>query len=169
MKKSSVSPTPKAKSKSLTKIASPGLTDFLNQQFPKKVPVAAITAATKYFGKGKPLKKDDRIVRRLAGSESEISTATLLDVLNSQETHERGKPLSEEAVRRVYQSYANAEGKLSFEYILKLGEANGITITEKMAKLIVKKYGKKDHLNVEDCLRVNQRRNSKSISKSPKK
>lgn len=37
---------------------------------------------------------------------------------------------------------------MSFEYILKLAEASGVTITEKMAKLIVKKYGKKDHLNV---------------------
>jgi hypothetical protein len=72
-------------------------------------------------------------------------------------------------VRRLYQGYANAEGRLSFEYILKLGESNGVTITERMAKLIVKKYGKKDHLSVEDCLRVNQRRNSKSLSKSPKK
>lgn len=169
MKKSSVSPAPKGKSKSLTKTASAGLVTFLNEKFPKKVPVAAITAATKYFGKGRPLRKDDRIIRRLAGSDSDISTATLLDVLGSQETHERGKALSDEAVRRVYQSYANAEGKLSFEYILKLGESNGVAITEKMAKLIVKKYGKKDHLTVDDCLRVNQRRNSKSVSKSPRK
>lgn len=72
-------------------------------------------------------------------------------------------------MRRVYQSYANAEGKLSFEYILKLAESNGIAINEKMAKLIVKKYGKKDHLNVEDCLRVNKRRASHSVSKSPRK
>lgn len=58
---------------------------------------------------------------------------------------------------------------MSFEYILKLAESNGIAINEKMAKLIVKKYGKKDHLNVEDCLRVNKRRASHSVSKSPRK
>lgn len=169
MKKTSVSPAPKGKSKSLTKTASAGLVTFLNDKFPKKVPVAAITAASKLFARGKPLRKDDRIIRRLAGSDADISTATLVDLLGSQETHEKGKPLSDEAVRRVYQSYANAEGKLSFEYILKLAESNGVNISEKMAKLIVKKYGKKDHLNVDDCLKVNQRRNSKSLSKSPRK
>lgn len=70
MKKTSVSPQPKGRSKSLTKTASVGLVTFLNEQFPKKVPIAALTAATKYFGKGKPLKKDDRIIKRLAASGS---------------------------------------------------------------------------------------------------
>ena len=57
MKKSTISPPAKGKSKSLTKTASTGLVDFLNNQFPKQVPTAAITAATKYFGKGKTLQK----------------------------------------------------------------------------------------------------------------
>lgn len=70
MKKASVSPAPKGKSKSLNKTASVGLVTFLNEKFPKRVPIAALTAATKAFGKGKPLKKDDRIFRRLAGSEA---------------------------------------------------------------------------------------------------
>jgi len=38
-----------------------------------------------------------------------------------------------------------------------------------MAKLIVKKYGKKDHLTMDDCLKVNNRRRSKSGPKSPSK
>jgi len=84
MKKASVSPQPKGKSKSLTKSASVGLVDFLTQHYPKKVPIAALTAATKYFGKGKPLKKEDRIIKRLAGPDADIATATLIDVLNSQ-------------------------------------------------------------------------------------
>lgn len=48
---------------------------------------------------------------------------------------------------------------------MKMGESIGVNINEKMAKMIVKKYGKKDHLNVDDCLRVNQRRASKSLIK----
>lgn len=68
MKKASVSPQPKGKSKSLSKSASVGLVTFLNEKYPKKIPIAAITAATKVFGKGKPLKKDDRIIKRLAGN-----------------------------------------------------------------------------------------------------
>jgi len=57
MKKSIISPPAKGKSKSLTKVASAGLIDFLNKQLPTQIPIAAITAATKYFGKGKPLQK----------------------------------------------------------------------------------------------------------------
>jgi hypothetical protein len=169
MKRSTISPQPKGKSKSLSKSASVGLVDFLNAQFPKRVPVAAITAATKYFGRTKPLTKDDRTIRRLAGNNSDIATPTLVDLLNSQEVHERGKQLSDEGVRRVYQNFANPEGKLTFEYIMKMGESIGVNITEKMAKLIVKKYGKKDHLTADDCLRINKRRSSKSFSKSPQK
>ena len=39
-----------------------------------------------------------------------------------------------------------------------------------MAKLIVKKNGKKDHLNAEDCIKINNRRSGdKSTSRSPQK
>jgi len=53
---------------------------------------------------------------------------------------------------------------------MKMGESTGVTINEKVAKLIVKKYGKrKDHMTVEDCLNINARRSGKSQSKSPVK
>jgi hypothetical protein len=84
MKKASISPAPKGRSKSLSKVASVELATFLNQQYPKTVPIAALTAATKYFGKGRHLRKDDRIIKRLAGSGGDIATSTLLDVLSSQ-------------------------------------------------------------------------------------
>jgi hypothetical protein len=68
------------------------------------------------------------------------------------------------------------EGRLSFEYVLKMAEGSGVAISEKVAKLIVRKYGRrKDHLTPEDCLLVAQRRHSRShsaprtVSKSPKK
>lgn len=158
MKKSTISPSAKGKSKSLTRTASAGLVDFLNKQFPARVPVSAITAATKYFGKGKPLQKEDKTIRRLAGKNSDIPTSTLIDLINSQEVHERGRKLTDEGVKRVYQNFANPEGKLTFQYILKMAQSSGVTINEKMAKLIVKKYGKKDHLNTEDCIKINNRR-----------
>ena len=121
MKRSSVSPIGRSKSKSLTKVPSGGLVTFLQEKYPKKVPVAAITGLTKLFGKNKALNKDDRIIKRLAGNNKEIPTSTLIDILNSPETHEKGKALSDEGVRRVYQGFANAEGKLTFEYIMKMG------------------------------------------------
>jgi len=57
MKRSSISPVSRGKSKSIGKTASLGLADYLFGKYPKKIPIAAITAATKYYGKGKPLKK----------------------------------------------------------------------------------------------------------------
>lgn len=147
MKRASVSPQGRTKSKSLSKVASGGLVEFLQNKYPKRVPIAAITAVSKMYGKGKPLNKDDRIVKRLAGTASDLPTNSLIDLLTSSEHHEKGKLLSDESVKRVYQGFANAEGKLTFEYVMKMGESNGISINMKMAKMIVKKYGKKDFLN----------------------
>ena len=52
---------------------------------------------------------------------------------------------------------------------MKMGESHGVSITMNMAKRMVKKYGKKDFLNSDDCVKVNKRRQSKSLSKSPNK
>jgi hypothetical protein len=179
MNRTSVSPQPKSKAKP-QKGPSAALTDFLKAKYDGKVPVAALTAASKLYGKGRPLKKEDRTLKRLSTNTSEIAVGTLSEFLSTN-PHEKGKGLSEEAVRRVFGSFAN-EGKLSFEYVLKMGESSGVAITEKVAKLIVRKYGRrKDHLGAEDCLALVQRRTSQSAgrntsqsagrntSKSPKK
>jgi len=170
MNRSSLSPQAKSKPKQQNKAPSAGLTDFLNAKYHGKVPVAALTAATKLYGKNRPLKKDDKTVKRLSTNGSDIPAASLTEFLNT-ETHEKGKPLSEDAVKRIFQNFAN-DGKLSFGYLLKLGESTGVAITEKVAKAIVRKYGKrKDHLTTADVLATVARRNSaaRSTSKSPKK
>jgi hypothetical protein len=42
---------------------------------------------------------------------------------------------------------------------MKAADAVGIVFPEKLAKAAVRKYGKrKDHLNLDDCLRIAQRR-----------
>ena len=165
MRRGSVTPQAKGKSRSLQKLPSSGLVDYLQAQYPKRIPVAALTAASKAYGRGKAITREDAIIKRLAGSASDIPTQALVDLLNNEETHQKGKQLSDEAVRRVYKNFANPEGKLTFQYVMKMGESSGVTITEKMAKAIVKKYGKKDHMNVDDCIRVNSRRASKSLKK----
>lgn len=106
MNRSSISPQPKSKNKQLNKTPSAGLLDFINANYNGRVPVAAITAASKYFGKNRPLKKDDRIVNRLSNNSTEIPTTALGQFLST-ETHEKGKPLSEDAVKRIFHSYAN--------------------------------------------------------------
>lgn len=112
MNRSSISPQAKSKPKQLAKTPSAGLLDFINANYNGRVPVAAITAATKYYGKNRPLKKEDRVISRLSNHSSEISTNTLNQFLST-ETHEKGKPLSEDAIKRIFQGFAN-EGKLSF-------------------------------------------------------
>ena len=65
------------------------------------------------------------------------------------EPQEKGKGLSEDAMKRVYDNFCNHDGKLTFEYIMKMGESCGITINVRTAKAIVRKYGKrKDHLSI---------------------
>ena len=144
--------------------------DFINSKYPKRIPIAAVTAVSKMFGKGRPLHKDDRLLRRLAGNGNDIPTAQFIELLASADHHEKGKELSDEAVKRVYDNFANQDGKLTFEYVMKMGESNGVAIDIHLAKKIVKKYGKKDYLNAEDCLRINKRRSSsKGLSKTPQK
>lgn len=112
MNRSSISPQAKSKGKQVGRVPSAGLLSTLNKSFGDKIPVAAITAASKYYGKGRPLRKDDRTLKRLSNNGSDVSTAALNAFLAT-ETHEKGKPLSEEAVKRIFASFAN-EGKLSF-------------------------------------------------------
>lgn len=62
-------------------------------------------------------------------------------------------------MRRVYDNGSNHDGKLTFEYIMKMGENCGISINATMAKAMVRKYGgRKDHLSFEDCVKINKRR-----------
>jgi Ca2+-binding EF-hand superfamily protein len=141
------------------------LVDYLNQKYKGSIPVAALTAAHKLYGKGRPLNKEDRFVKRFSDGKGNVETLKLVDYLGKNEVQERGKGLSEDAMKRVYGNFANHDGKLTFEYIMKMGESCGVAINERTAKAIVRKYGKrKDHLNLDDCLKINERRRESSIS-----
>jgi hypothetical protein len=83
MSRSSVSPQPKSKAKAQAKGPSAGLTDFLKTKYDGKVPVAALTAATKLYAKGRPLRKDDRTLKRLSSNNSEVSLSTLTEFLST--------------------------------------------------------------------------------------
>ncbi len=54
---------------------------------------------------------------------------------------------------------------------MKAADAVGISFPEKLAKAAVRKYGKrKDHMNVDDCVKVMQRREErKNIKSAPSK
>jgi Ca2+-binding EF-hand superfamily protein len=160
----------KSKSRSLTRTPSSGLVEYLDQKYQKSIPISAITAAQKLYGKAKPLTKDDKFIKRFANGKDTVDATKLLEYLGKNEVHEKGKPLSAEAVGRVYQNFSNHDGKLSFEFVMKMGESSGVAISEKMAKAIVRKYGKrKDYLDLEDCVRINDRWTTRNTSKSPNK
>lgn len=87
MKRASVSPQGRSKSKSLSKVASGGLIEYLKDKYPKRVPIAAITSVTKMYGISKLLDRGDRIIKRLAGNATDIPTDKLIDLLTSEEHH----------------------------------------------------------------------------------
>lgn len=61
-------------------------------------------------------------MKRLSDSNGSINTDKLLQDLQRKDQYIKGQPLSDDAITRVYQSLTNTEGKLSFEYIMKMGE-----------------------------------------------
>ena len=115
---------------------------------------------------------EDKFLQRFMQTKGLIDTKKLTDYLKTSNNFHQGKPLSEDAVRRVYHNCSNDEGKLTFEYLIKMGEEVGVPISEKEAKDMIRLYGKrKPFLSVEDCLRMNDRRNkpNRSASKSNNK
>lgn len=122
MKKSILSPPSKSKNKSLQKSASGGLVDFLNSKFPKRIPIAAITAATKFYGRGKPLLKDDKLVKRLAGNGSDVETASLVTLLAGQDIQlKKENPYPKKVYAESTKHLPVQKVKLTFEYIMKMG------------------------------------------------
>jgi len=102
MKRISTSAQNKAKSRSINRSASAGLIEYINRKFGPKMPVAALTSAHKMFGRSKPLTKDDKFIARFSDQPGFINATKLVEYLGQNETHEKGKMLSDEAVKRVY-------------------------------------------------------------------
>jgi hypothetical protein len=160
MKKSSVKPMDKTRQRSRT--ASEELVKSLSKLFPdKKVPLSALTGLSKKYGK-KPIDPNSTFVKRLITDPKDPKSlnATKLTEYLSENTHfKRGQQLTDDAIKRAHAAFCNAEGRMTFEYILKRCEEIGVPISEKAAKGIVRKYGKrKDYLSAEDCIRVIHRR-----------
>ena len=154
--------TTKYKSRSLPRSASTGLIDFLKKKYDNAIPVAVLTTTHKLYGRcpgSKILNKDDRFVQRFSDRKGVVNANKLIEYLSKFEAPVKGKGLSEDALRRVYGNCSNQDNKLTFEYIMKMGEQCGVAIDQKMAKAMVRKYGnRKDYLSIEDCIKINNRR-----------
>lgn len=84
----------KAKSRSIERVPSAALLDYLSQKYQKAIPLAAITATQKMYGKARLLSKEDKFVKRFADSKGNIDAPKLIEYLNRPETQERGKALN---------------------------------------------------------------------------
>lgn len=120
MKKTAASQN-KNKSRSINRTASVGLIQYLNQKYEKSIPLSALTAAHKLYGKTRALNKEDKFVKRFSDNKGNIDTTRLVEYLGKSEPTERGKGLSDQAVKRVYDNFSNPDGKLTFEFIMKMG------------------------------------------------
>ncbi len=146
-----------SKSKSREPSVSEDVVNLVNKKFKNKVPISFLTGLSKTYSK-KPIDSNTPLIKRHADGKF-VDGIKLTQYLGEKTHHDKGKPLSDEAIKRVFKNCSNPEGKLSFEYIMKAADAVGIAFPEKLAKAAVRKYGKnKDHLNMEDCLRIVQRR-----------
>ena len=136
-----------SKSKSREPSVSEEVVSFVNRKFKNKVPVSFLTGLSKTYSK-KPIDANSPLIKRHSDGKF-VDGIKLTQYLGEKTHHEKGKPLSEDAIKRVFKNCSNPEGKLSFEYIMKAADAVGIVFPEKLAKAAVRKYGKlKDHLNV---------------------
>lgn len=133
----------KSQPKQRARTASEGLVRSLTKVFPdKKIPIATLTALHKKY-KQKPLDPNCQLIQRLQTDPKHVSAPKLIEYI-SQDTHfQKGKnQLSDDAIKRSYAAFCNKEGKMTFEYILKRCEQLGVPMSERIAKGIVRKYGK---------------------------
>ena len=133
------------------------------------MPVAYVTAITKKYNKERVLHEEDKFIQRFVTQKGFVSTSKISDYLKAAPTFKRGEPLSEESVKRIYNASAK-EGKITADCLVKMAQEVGVSLTDKEAVDLVKRYGKrKQHLSLEDCIRLNARNKSTISSKSLKK
>ena len=71
----------------------------------KKIPIATLTALSKKYGH-KAIKADSQLFKRL-GDGKTVNTQKLTDYLAEMTHHEKGKHLSDEAIKRAHAAFCN--------------------------------------------------------------
>ncbi len=101
--------------------ASQNLQRVISEDLGKEVSVHLITGLSKIHGIH-PIPADSKILKRISDSKGLISTKTMSETLSQKETFTKGTPLSDESIKRIHKGFCDSDGKLSFEYIVKMGE-----------------------------------------------
>lgn len=94
-----------SKSKSREPSISEDVVNFVNKKFNSKVPLPFLTGLTKTYCK-KPLDANHPFVKRHSEGKF-VNGQKLIQYLGEKTHHEKGKPLSDEAIKRVYQNCCN--------------------------------------------------------------
>ncbi len=101
-----------SKSKYREPSVSQEVVNFVTKKFNNKVPVPFLTGLTKTYCK-KPVDATSPLIKRNLDGKF-INGQKLTEYLGEKTHHEKGKPLSDDAVKRVFQNICNPDGKLSF-------------------------------------------------------
>ena len=164
-------PSPAHKSKDQAWKPSDDLLNYMKTQYPEKMPVPYLTGITKKYNKQRCLHEEDKFIQKFVTNKGFVSTSKIVDYLKVAPTFKKGQALAEESVKRIFNASAR-DGKVTADCLAKMASEVGVSLSDKEAVDLVKRYGRrKQHLSLQDCLRLNGRKTSTSniSSKSLKK
>ncbi len=154
------------KSQSKIKTRSRNASEQLIKSIPKvfsdkRIPIAALTGLSKKYSK-RVLDPSSSFVKRFTVDAKNLNADSVTKYLSENTHFQKGQTLSDDAIKRAHAAFCNNQGRMTFEYIMKRCEELGVAMNQKLAKGIVRRYGKgKDYLSAEDCAKVIHRRNAK--------
>ena len=112
------------------------------------MPIPYLTAITKKYNKERVLHEEDKFIQKFVTQKGFVSTSKIADYLKTAPTFKKGQALPEESVKRIYNASAR-QGKLTADCLVKMATEVGVSLTDKEAIDLVKRYGKrKQHLSL---------------------
>ena len=105
------------------------LINFIKTGFDGKIPITYLTGITKKYNKQRCLHEEDKFIQRFVEGKNYVSSNKLIDYLKTNMSRVKGEPLSDESVKRVYNNCSNPQGKMTIQYIMKMGDEVGVRVT----------------------------------------
>ncbi len=116
--------------------------DLLKSTYGSRIPPAFVSGLSKKYGR-RVVSLDSKAVKKLIDPKyKSISSEQLMEYLSNKDLHRKGKPLSENSVKRVFENASNADGTITFDRLMTQGQESNINISAALAKTIVRRYGK---------------------------
>ena len=110
------------------------LINYLKNDYPDQLPVAYLTAISKKYNKLRVLNAEDKFVQRFVTQKGFVNTSKISEYLkNVPQAHQRGTPLPEASVRRIYDDCANTQGMMTADCLVRMANEVGVNFSEKEA------------------------------------